>query len=147
MVDLWTTPNVDACPPASTGDICLTCGACCASFRVSFYWSESDEAVASGVPPDMTCHVAPLLCAMKGTDRPDPWCIALQGSVGGSVWCSIYDRRPSVCHEVVPSATAHDRSGACHLWVWLKLVGRKGSLKWKDDYGGVRCIGESLWQV
>jgi len=103
MEDLWTTSHVGACPPASSQGSCLTCGACCASFRVSFYWSESDETVVNCVPPDMTCHVAPLICAMKGTDQREPRCIALQGSVGVGVWCSIYDRRPSVCHEVVPS--------------------------------------------
>jgi hypothetical protein len=112
MVDLWTTPNIDACPPASTGDVCLNCGACCASFRVSFYWSESDEAVMNCVPPEMTWHVAPLLCAMKGTDRLDPWCVALQGSAGVSVRCSIYDRRPSVCHEVAPSG----QNGMADFW-------------------------------
>jgi Fe-S-cluster containining protein len=91
---------------------CLTCGACCAAFRVSFYWAESDEAVANCVPADMTCHIAPLLCAMKGTDQPHPWCTALQGSVGVRVWCSIYERRPSVCHEVLPSG----QDGMANLW-------------------------------
>jgi Fe-S-cluster containining protein len=50
-------------------DPCLTCGACCASFRVSFYWAESDEAAVDSVPAALTCQVAPLLCAMKGTDQ------------------------------------------------------------------------------
>lgn len=82
---------------------CLVCGACCAAFRVSFYWSESDEAVVDCVPADMTCHVAPLVCAMRGTDQPHPKCVALQGTVGVGVWCAIYGRRPSVCREVIPS--------------------------------------------
>lgn len=91
---------------------CLTCGACCAAFRVSFYWAESGEAVANSVPADLTCHVAPLLCAMKGTDRSHPRCIALQGGVGVGVWCSIYERRPSVCYEVVPSG----QDGMANFW-------------------------------
>ena len=91
---------------------CLTCGACCAAFRVSFYWAESDEAVAICVPADMTCPVAPLLCAMKGTDQPHPWCIALRGTVGVKVWCSIYERRPSVCQEVLSSG----QDGLTNLW-------------------------------
>jgi Fe-S-cluster containining protein len=90
----------------------MTCGACCAAFRVSFYWAESDEAVADCVPAEMTCHVAPLLCAMKGTDQPHPWCIALQGSVGARVQCSIYERRPSVCRQVHPSG----QDGTADLW-------------------------------
>ena len=91
---------------------CLTCGACCAAFRVSFYWAESDEAVANCVPADMTCHISPLLCAMKGTDQPHPRCIALQGDVGSSVHCTIYAQRPSVCHEVAPSGL----DGTANVW-------------------------------
>lgn len=98
----------------STGSqaLCKTCGACCATFRVSFYWAESDEAVAHCVPADMTCRVAPLLCAMRGTDQPHPRCVALQGEIGVQVWCSIYERRPSVCQEVLPSG----QDGLSNLW-------------------------------
>lgn len=91
---------------------CLTCGACCAAFRVSFYWSESSEDIADSVPTELTYHVAPLLCAMKGTDQPYPRCIALQGEVGTGVWCAIYGRHPSVCHEVVP----WDPNGVANVW-------------------------------
>jgi Fe-S-cluster containining protein len=91
---------------------CLACGACCAAFRVSFYWSESDEAAADSVPADMTCPIAPLLCAMKGTDHSHPRCIALQGTVGVRVWCAIYERRPSVCREVAPSG----QNGMANIW-------------------------------
>ena len=97
--------------PASENP-CLTCGACCAAFRVSFYWAESDEAVADSIPEDMTCQVAPLLCAMQGTDQPHPWCIALQGNPGVRAWCAIYARRPSVCREVKPSG----QDGVANIW-------------------------------
>ncbi|WP_374212354.1 YkgJ family cysteine cluster protein [Thiothrix subterranea] len=30
---------------------CMTCGACCASFRVSFYWGETDAAPLALYPP------------------------------------------------------------------------------------------------
>jgi Fe-S-cluster containining protein len=86
----------DSFSVAGPEDLCQSCGACCAAYRVSFYWAESDEAVVDSVPADMTCQVAPLLCAMKGTDRPHLRCIALQGDVGVGVWCAIYERRPSV---------------------------------------------------
>ena len=36
---------------------CLTCGACCAYFRVSFHWSEADPALGGRVPFELT---APL---------------------------------------------------------------------------------------
>ena len=99
----WSARWEDAFSSTDSQARCLACGACCASFRVSFYWSESDEATAGSVPAEMTCQVAPLLCAMKGTDQPHPRCIALQGTVGARVRCTIYDRRPSVCREVVLS--------------------------------------------
>lgn len=105
MIETWGAGGGSILPPASLQNPCLTCGACCAAFRVAFYWAESDEAVVNCIPADMTCHIAPLLCAMKGTDQPHPWCVALQGSVGIQVWCSIYERRPSVCQEVQPSGT------------------------------------------
>ena len=91
---------------------CLLCGACCAASCVSFYWSESDETVVDSVPGDMICHINPWLCAMKGTDQPHPRCIALQGTVGLGVWCAIYERRPSVCREVMPSG----QNGRDDIW-------------------------------
>ena len=100
------------CCTADTQNPCLTCGACCAAFRVSFYWSESDSAVADSVPADMTCRMAPLLSAMKGTNQTHPWCIALQGNVGVNVRCAIYERRPSVCREVTPSG----HKSAANVW-------------------------------
>jgi Fe-S-cluster containining protein len=36
---------------------------------------------------------------MKGTRKTDPRCVALQGTVGTQVHCSIYDRRSSVCRD------------------------------------------------
>ena len=29
---------------------CLSCGACCAHFRASFYWAEADDQTPGGVP-------------------------------------------------------------------------------------------------
>jgi Fe-S-cluster containining protein len=113
VVNTWQVPVPgDAYPATRSQDLCLSCGACCAAFRVSFYWAESEEAAADSVPADMTCQLAPLLCAMKGTDQPHPRCIALQGIVGVSVWCAIYERRPSVCREVTPSG----QNGTASFW-------------------------------
>jgi Fe-S-cluster containining protein len=112
-MDDWQAPIAGAgYSPTGTQDPCLTCGACCASFRVSFYWSEADAAAGGYVPPEMTCHVAPLICAMQGTDGPHPHCIALQGAVGSAVWCTVYERRPSVCREVTPSG----QNGRTNSW-------------------------------
>jgi Fe-S-cluster containining protein len=41
-------------PAVAPGNPCLSCGACCASFRVSFYWRET---VALGLPEPMSKKV------------------------------------------------------------------------------------------
>jgi hypothetical protein len=82
---------------------CLSCGACCAYYRASFYWAEADDATPDGVPAQLTEHLWGLLRVMKGTNRPQPRCIALRGVVGHVAECSIYPVRASVCREFVPS--------------------------------------------
>lgn len=77
---------------------CLSCGACCASFRVSFYWGELQE--AGGVVPDMLAEqISPHRACMKGTNQKEPRCVGLLGTVGEQVRCTIYDNRPSPCRE------------------------------------------------
>ncbi len=78
---------------------CLTCGACCAFFRVSFYWREADAAQGGSVPPELTGDADGFRRYMLGTDRRNPRCVALQGAVGTLVSCAIYERRPSPCRE------------------------------------------------
>ncbi len=82
---------------------CLSCGACCAYFRTVFYWREAGNGTAASVPEDMTEDVNQFLRAMKGTSEKNPHCVALQGKIGESVFCSIYDIRPSVCRNFPPS--------------------------------------------
>jgi hypothetical protein len=78
---------------------CQTCGACCASFRVSFYWGEADDAPGGIVPAQLTEAVSPQLRCMKGTASKPVRCIALEGEVGKRVSCRIYAQRPSPCRE------------------------------------------------
>lgn len=81
---------------------CRTCGACCARFRVSFYWGEGDDA-HGGVPAERTVAISPFLRAMKGTEKHPPRCEALEGTLGVHVGCAIYDQRPPPCREFEPS--------------------------------------------
>lgn len=84
---------------------CQRCGACCASFRVSFYWTEAQgehDPQSQGVPAALTEPVSPHLLCMQGTHARQPHCAALQGQVGESVGCAIYAQRPSPCREVMP---------------------------------------------
>ncbi|MBI4938245.1 MAG: YkgJ family cysteine cluster protein [Nitrosomonadales bacterium] len=78
---------------------CLNCGACCASFRVSFYWSETDAHPCGTVPQQLTAPVSPFHAAMLGTEHMPLRCIALTGAIGKSAYCSIYPLRPSTCRE------------------------------------------------
>ncbi|MEW6751886.1 MAG: YkgJ family cysteine cluster protein [Candidatus Latescibacterota bacterium] len=92
---------------------CLTCGACCAHFRAAFYWAEGDDATPGGVPVELTEKVDPFRRAMWGTSRRDPRCVALQGSIGVEVACSIYGQRPSPCRQFEPSWADGTRNERC----------------------------------
>ncbi|PKO12455.1 MAG: hypothetical protein CVU39_23965 [Chloroflexi bacterium HGW-Chloroflexi-10] len=78
---------------------CLTCGACCAHFRVSFHWSEADTEQGGVVPPEMTEDVTPFFVSMRGTNQKKSRCIALMGHIGQKTSCAIYEKRPSPCRD------------------------------------------------
>ena len=78
---------------------CTRCGACCATYRVSFYWTESDPFVGGSVPAELTEQISPSLVAMRGTNQSSPRCVALSGDVGGDNYCQIYAQRSSTCRE------------------------------------------------
>ena len=82
---------------------CLRCGACCAFFRVAFHWSEAEAFTGGVVPSDLTEKLDPHRVAMRGTNAAKPRCVALRGEVGVAAQCGIYEQRPSVCREVMPS--------------------------------------------
>jgi len=83
---------------ASGDNPCLNCGACCAFFRATFHWSETDDAGGT-VPLDLTEDCDMFRRAMKGTNQAHPRCVALDGAIGVHVACSIYDVRASTCRE------------------------------------------------
>jgi uncharacterized protein len=90
---------------------CQQCGACCACFRVSFYWSEAAE---RGLPDAAVEQVAPLMACMAGSNDADPRCRALEGRIGESVACSLYASRPSPCRELQPGEDKCNRARARH---------------------------------
>lgn len=79
---------------------CLSCGACCAAFRVAFHWSEADAALGGGVPEALTEKLDPHRVLMRGTRAPPVRCVALAGEVGRAASCGIYALRPSPCREL-----------------------------------------------
>ena len=76
-------------------DACLTCGACCAFFRVSFYWAEGET-----MPDDAVEELTPVYSCMKGTNQKEVRCVMLSGEIGQYVSCNMYEQRSSSCKEV-----------------------------------------------
>jgi Fe-S-cluster containining protein len=92
---------------------CLSCGACCACYRVSFHWWETERFLGGATPAGLTVKVTEHRVAMAGTDRRPPRCVALEGQIGEAVHCSIYAQRPSPCREFKPSWADGTRSERC----------------------------------
>jgi uncharacterized protein len=90
---------------------CIECGACCATFRVSFYWAEAD---ARGVPSQLTEQVNPWYGCMAGTNSASPRCVALEGTVGAKVDCTIYAQRPEPCRELQPGEEKCNKARQLH---------------------------------
>ena len=97
--------------PSST---CIACGACCASYRVSFHWSEADPAQGGRVPPGLVEPVNGFFVCMKGTACRGGRCVALQGSIGRKVSCSIYEDRSSTCRDFGDDPDRCDQARALH---------------------------------
>lgn len=93
---------------------CLSCGACCAAFRVSFYWAETDAHPSGTVPQALTQAVSPHHVCMQGTEKNPVHCIALEGEVGKQVSCNIYALRSSTCREFEAGTEECNRARAMH---------------------------------
>lgn len=83
---------------------CTVCGACCATYRVTFSRTELDETPGGVVPADLTERIDDRGVFMRGTAGRSPRCVALQGEVGVHACCSIYERRPSPCRAFATEA-------------------------------------------
>ncbi len=75
----------------STEFDCQTCGACCVEAGAVILAEEDD------VPAPLVQYVANLRCMV--TEGTSFRCAALLGTVGRSVGCAIYGRRPEVCRS------------------------------------------------
>ena len=93
---------------------CQRCGACCATYRVSFYWAEADDAPRGTVPAALTRQVSAWHRCMAGTEAHPVRCVGLQGEVGQGVACSLYAQRSSTCREVQPGDAQCLRARARH---------------------------------
>ena len=81
---------------------CLRCGACCASFRVAFHWSEAQPDKPDGVPAALAVPLRLHELAMRGTERAGVpvRCAGLSGIVGTGTSCTLYAARPAPCREL-----------------------------------------------
>ena len=93
---------------------CMSCGACCIAFRASFYWAEGDDTMEGGVPVHLTVNVNAFRRAMRRTNFQDQHCIALRGTPGQKVQCTIYEHRPSVCRNFEPSSKSGINNSRCN---------------------------------
>lgn len=98
----------------SAQDACLSCGACCAHFRVSFYWAEGEA-----LPEGMVEPITPVYSCMKGTNQSKPRCIALEGDIGQQISCGIYQHRSSSCKEVQAGDEQCEKARAAHKLIPL----------------------------
>lgn len=92
---------------------CLTCGACCASFRVDFSCHEMLDQ-GGHVPSGLASEVTDAIWRLRGTDHSPPRCAALTGRIGEKVACGIYEWRPSPCHEFAQGSDACARARQRH---------------------------------
>jgi Fe-S-cluster containining protein len=84
---------------------CQSCGACCASFRVQFYWREAESDHQPQVPAHtwLESHAAEATepsnwRIMRGTEsKHHPRCSELKGRIGSFASCDIYSSRPTPC--------------------------------------------------
>ncbi|CAJ50459.1 conserved hypothetical protein [Bordetella avium 197N] len=93
IVSLADLAGADANP-------CLSCGACCAHFRVSFYFGEVSGALGGLVPEELVTQISPSRVCMKGTEQGGGRCTSLRGELGQpGIHCAIYENRPTPCRE------------------------------------------------
>lgn len=87
-------------PAGDDANPCLSCGACCAHFRVSFYFGEADPLYGGVVPPALVTPISPSRVCMQGTEQGSGRCVALRGTLGQpGIHCDIYEQRPTPCRE------------------------------------------------
>lgn len=95
---------------------CTRCGACCATYPVIFSRQELDSEAGGWVPAALAEHHELFgRCAhMRGTrDHQPRRCVALRGTIGVDVGCTIYEQRPSPCREFAPEADAGHADARC----------------------------------
>lgn len=84
--------------PTNENNPCLNCGACCSYFRISFYQGELETGLGGFVPNNRADKLNDFFAVMKGSECGGR-CNALVGEIGKSIYCDIYENRPTPCRE------------------------------------------------
>lgn len=92
---------------------CQRCGACCASYRITLPRCELDSVPGGHVPTALTEAYTPTTACMREHPDMPGRCIALTGTIGIEVACSIYPNRPSACSDFSPLAALGMGDEAC----------------------------------
>lgn len=104
---------------------CLSCGACCAFFRVIFHWIECIE---KKIPEHTVEKISDRELCMKGTNKSRPHCICLSGEIGQKVHCLIYEERPYPCIRFKASLNGSNPScDRARAYYGLKSLKNKSS--------------------
>lgn len=82
------------------GQICQSCGACCAYSREWPRFSLETDAELDLIPAAL---VDPALAGMRCEGER---CLALSGEVGKATRCAVYEIRPQVCRSCMPGDDA-----------------------------------------
>lgn len=115
----------------SVQDACLSCGACCAHFRVSFYWAEGID-----IPEHYVEPLTAVYSCMQGTNQTQAYCSALEGKVGEQVSCSIYSMRSSTCREVQMADEQCNKARHAYQMIPLMQIDT-AQLSHEDDFDQV----------
>ena len=95
---------------------CTTCGACCACFTVVVGADEIKSPKGEyRLPPDLVVPLIKNRYAMQGTEGKIKRCAGLNGLVGQTVCCTIYDSRPASCREFRAAWEAGAVNAKCDL--------------------------------
>jgi Fe-S-cluster containining protein len=90
-------------PPRATAPPldCRTCGACCVpELKLPFYVGVTERDLARLTPRFRSRNVARGSILTKVDRVGHCVCVALQGTVGRRVNCTIYERRPDACRQL-----------------------------------------------
>lgn len=113
---------------------CLTCGTCCAHFRVSLVLGRNRLGLGAECSP-RTGRANISIFVRKGTNNKHPRCVALQGVIDNQVNCLIYNFRPTACRDFAISGQNNQPNNLCEQtrksWKLRPLISpASGKTRW-----------------